>query len=835
MMFPNSNKAVLGMLTKRSLRANRTRNRFVILAILLTTWLITSFFSIGISYTKTIQAENLKLAGTTAEATLTSPTEQQLDKLQTLSYIRQIGLESKVGDVINTLDTGNLRLSLRWVDPGGWNRMRLPSIDNLKGGYPHQEDEIAVPLWILDLMGIKNPKEGMILPLSYTTLQEGVKSQHSSQFVLSGWFKEYSHIRNGSSGELLVSEALAQRYGAGPQQPGMVSIMFKHQGDNDELVARLSEDLDLQAGQKVLPNRPMMSGSSDQLSTLAGYGGIILFVMLSGYLLIYNVLYISVSRDTRYYGLLKTIGMTKRQIVSIVRGQAMRLALVAIPLGLLAGAVTSFAVVPLALGTMSVETGAEISFHPVIFIGTALFAWITTWLGCLKPASIAGKVSPVEAIKYTGNTVKTKSKQSTDGSKLHRLALRNIFRIRKRAVVVFLSLFMGLSTFLIVTTIVISMDTDNLVAQYMEHDFVLENQTMSLGYEGDADQLKITGDMVAELGEMKGITAVYPVYGLFGRMTYDAEVFGKYMDNFAATYHFERPSDKELTAENGRFSGTHISGLDHRQAKELAKKLGIQLDMERFVKGETALLDDMHMGGIAAGGKLQLSMLDGSRRAVFEIGGVGDFSSLVSFHTTAPNVYVSHEGFRKLQENPLIEKVYINTRQEAAAEQISEELKSLIGRDTELKLESRLDLQAELESTKWTLYILGGGIGLMLALIGLLNFVNLMYTGVLARKLEFAVMESIGMTSRQMKKLLLFEGLGYAVISTALISTVGTLLSYGIFSLFVKEADYAVFSFPFVPLGIAIMLVFAVCLTVPLVAYRQINRASIVERLRERE
>lgn len=140
-----------------------------------------------------------------------------------------------------------------------------------------------------------------------------------------------------------------------------------------------------------------------------------------------------------------------------------------------------------------------------------------------------------------------------------------------------------------------------------------------------------------------------------------------------------------------------------------------------------------------------------------------------------------------------------------------------------------------MESAKLTFYIMGGGIALILALIGILNYVNIMYTGVVARKLEFAVMESIGMTSKQMRKLLLFEGAGYAIISTLLISTIGTLISYGAYSLFSQEATYAVFSFPTLPLSIAIVLVFAVCLSVPLIAYKQIKKDSIVERLRQME
>lgn len=834
MMFPNSNTAVITRLTKRSLKANRMRNRFVILAILLTTWLITSFFSIGFSYLKTIEQQNYKLAGTMAQTALNSPTEQQLTKLKELSYIKGIGLQSKVGNVINTPEMGDLSLSLLWYDTAEWNMMRKPAIDGLKGGYPQAKNEITVPAWILERLGIKNPKVGMSLPISYSVVQDGKQSQLDGSFVLSGWFNDYTHIRNSGSGEMLVSEAFAQSYGLDKQQPGRVSIAFKGKGTVDERIARLTGDITLQKNQTLAESSSMKTNSSDRMATLAGYGGIIFFVMLSGYLLIYNVLYISVSKDTRYYGLLKTIGTTRRQIKKMVRGQAMRLALIAIPLGLLAGAVTAFGIVPMALRMTNLETGIELSFHPVIFIGTALFAWLTTLAGCIKPASIAGKVSPVEAVRYTGAVVKAKTKRGTDGSKLHRLALRNIFRIKKRAIVVFLSLFMGLATFLIVTTIVMSMDTDNLVAQSMGNDFVLHNQTMSLGYEGQGSKPVITEKMTADIREMKGVTSAYPLYSLLGTIQYDAAVFRKYVDNFAAAFNIEKPSEEQLEQKDGMFSGSYVSGLETAQLRELVKKSGMKVDVERFEKGEIALLDSMGIEGLATGQSFELSQIDSSVRATFEIGGIGDFGSLESSHRLAPNVYLSRAGIEKLQADPLIKTLYINVNKQSVP-RVSDEIKALAAGSNDLKLESRADLQAQMRSIKGTMYILGGGIGLILAFIGILNFINLMYTGALARKLEFAVMESIGMTSRQMKKLLLFEGTAYALISTVLLSTVGTLLSYGAFSLFVQEADYAVFTFPWVPLVISIMLVFAVCLSVPLIAYRQVKGASIVERLRQIE
>lgn len=147
-----------------------------------------------------------------------------------------------------------------------------------------------------------------------------------------------------------------------------------------------------------------------------------------------------------------------------------------------------------------------------------------------------------------------------------------------------------------------------------------------------------------------------------------------------------------------------------------------------------------------------------------------------------------------------------------------------------------------MEGKKWQLclknhmlYILGGGLSLILALIGILNFVNVMVTGVNTRRREFAVLESIGMTPKQMKRMLALEGLTYAIISCGLVVTLGVAIDIWIFSLFKKQADYAIFTFPAIPLGLSVVIIFAVCILVPVAAYVTTTKDTVTERLRSVE
>ena len=103
----------------------------------------------------------------------------------------------------------------------------------------------------------------------------------------------------------------------------------------------------------------------------------------------------SVAADVRFYGMLKMLGTTRRQIRRLIYGQANRLCLIGIPAGLLLGWLLGKKLVPIFLGIL--EGNHTVSASSVIFIGSAVFAYLTVLISCLRPARLAGKVSPMEA------------------------------------------------------------------------------------------------------------------------------------------------------------------------------------------------------------------------------------------------------------------------------------------------------------------------------------------------------------------------------------------------------------------------------------------------------
>lgn len=135
----------------------------------------------------------------------------------------------------------------------------------------------------------------------------------------------------------------------------------------------------------------------------------------------------------------------------------------------------------------------------------------------------------------------------------------------------------------------------------------------------------------------------------------------------------------------------------------------------------------------------------------------------------------------------------------------------------------------------FTIRLLSGGVSGILILIGVINFINVMLTGIFTRRTELAVMESVGMTQKQVRRMLMLEGIYYAGITLVLILTLGSGILYLVGFMTEKTADYAVYRYPWGWLAILSSLIFAICILAPILVYRVAAKESITARLRHME
>lgn len=829
-MFTKETRSIIKKLTGRITAVQRSRNKYIVIAIALTTMLIASVLSIGMSYQKSNEMQQIRLMGTTAHVAVTHPNPEQIKKLHTLSYVKTVGLQHNVGLVKNTPKMGDTTLSLHWYDKTEWQKFRVPANVDIVGSYPQKYNEVMVPLWVLHKMGIDHPQIGMEIPLGYY-LGKDKRFPHNETFILSGYATEYLYIRSGNVGAVYVSDEFAKKSGNSVETNGAASVAYKDSKHIEKYNEQLAKDLSLLEGQKVKTVPMYDSSGTESRATALALVAVIVFIMFTGFLLIYNVFNISVSKDTRFYGLLKTIGTSPSQLKKIVMGQALRHAAIGIPMGLAVGAILSFAAVPMALSLFDLETGAEISFNPIIFLGAAFFALLTTITGAFKSANIAASISPVEALRFTGHQSRGKHKRSMGGGRPSRMAWRNIFRERKSAMVVLLSLTLGITTFMMITTLISSMNTDNYIASYVKNDFILKNNTLnSIGNaSGTSEKQKFDSALLKRLKEIKGITNLRTTMMEKMSIKYDPGQFSKHVDWFCKKFGIkEKPTEQQL---QDNFWG-YIIGIDSRYIEELNKVSEKPIDVGAFKRGDIALIGTDNPDLYSNVGVMDVSVSSEGKSSKMALGGFVPWGFEYAGGGMAPNIYVSEEKLEKLAADPKIYKVNMDI-EDGREKEALEEIKALTDDDHEISRTSRLEQQETMSDTKLMMYILGGGIALVLASIGILNFINVMATGVMARKIEFAILESVGMTKRQLRRMLMLEGLGYAGITTLCVGTLGSMATYRIFKLFQQQADYAIFTAPIIPLLVVMAAVFIICAITPGIVYKSFGSDSVVARLRE--
>lgn len=151
-----------------------------------------------------------------------------------------------------------------------------------------------------------------------------------------------------------------------------------------------------------------------------------------------------------------------------------------------------------------------------------------------------------------------------------------------------------------------------------------------------------------------------------------------------------------------------------------------------------------------------------------------------------------------------------------------------------LSITSRSSMAAQYERETRASAVMGNVVSIVIALVGVLNFVNSMVTAIVSRRKEFAMMQSVGMTKKQLCRLLVYEGLDYAC-STLLISYALSAFAVGVGVRAMVEGGFTTFRFTLMPLVVCtpVLLVFA--LLVPYLCFRNIEKASLVERLRAAE
>ncbi len=845
------------VLNRRTFRQNKGRNLVAVLAIILTTLMFTTLFVLSQSMSRNIIEMTFRQTGYDGQASFKSITEEQAAKIAAHPDVAETGYSMVVG-IGQGKELSGRQVEIRFADESYAEHSFAKPVT---GRMPQAADEIALDNIVLDKLGIPHELGQRVTLEWIADFQE--EENRVSEFTLCGFWEgnesSYASMAwvSREFAEDVTEQLEAADSGAAEEVPDsrlagicMGQVNLYSDREIEKTMDRILEDTgltELEYGVN-LAYDPDMNRMAAQES-LPMYLGMIL-VFVAGYLIIYNIFQISVTTDIQFYGKLKTLGMTARQLKRLIYGQAGRLCLLGIPVGMVLGYLLGMVLVPV---WIQMED-ARVSVSPLIFIGSAAFAGMTVLISCMRPARMAGNVSPMEALRYNdvqrgGRSVKRRS----GSAGLSALAWSNLGRNRKRTVTVICSLTLGLTLMSAFYARNAAFDMEKYLEELMLSDFQMDQATSEeymKGYDPYGDTLH--PELIAQVEALEGLEGIGYEYSHETEIALSEQTIANmqafYTDDVLADWASYDPVGPQSIQEavDEKSAGAVVYGLDGIVLDAYtaeAHVLAGSYDAEQFATGKYAIAAGLAMTKeegqtlptVSVGDTVEIEGQEYTIMAVLDEFSVVTEGAKEGGAENKNRHYlefiVPMETFRTRWPQNTPRKIFFDVEDAHldAAQEMLDRYSAETGEN--IPLTTRASKAAQYRRETRSSAVMGNVVSIVIALVGVLNFVNSMVTSIVSRRKEFAMMQSVGMTKSQLCKLLVWEGMDYAWI-TLLCTYVISSLAVGIGVRAMVEGGFTTFRFTLLPLVICTppLLLFAVL--VPYLCFHNLEKDSLVERLR---
>lgn len=566
---------------------------------------------------------------------------------------------------------------------------------------------------------------------------------------------------------------------------------------------------------------------------------VVIIIVLTSVYCIKNSFDISISEKIRQYGMLSSIGATKKQIRKSVHFEAAIMGLIGIPLGVIFGNLAGVILIRLSNYLLRDSLNIGLVYAPSVAatVIAVLFAIVTVYFSAMGSARSAGRITPMEAIRNQKEITLKKNKLKTPKliSKIWGIggviSYKNIKRNRKKYRTTTVSIVICTVTFIVVSyfmsmlfsTISLSYDTDkaNVVA-YVESVEDYDKLESDIGSLENIDDFNILKD------------------GVF------------YNRNIPLTKDFEDYTDELQVDELGK-NQIIVSGVSDKTFQELARENGIkaedgvgilvnkvvyEIDTDQVrEKGEVNTFD------CKAGDVMEVSDVtyedEDTDNAEAEDSGEEDFTYgpvhsikigaimedriLGTMNSTSYSfLYVSMSTFDSIGETEGI-RPFVNIVT-SKADTVQSDIEKLFNSDQNVSDYSVNNKDANTKTVQ-QFYLLVGifayGLIIVIALIGITNIINTLGTSMELRSREFATLRSVGMTNSQFSRMVRLESLFTAGKSLIIGNAVGLIISYGL-NRFMSQMDTVIIYQP--PVKACILTIVVVMILIYAIIRSSMNR-----------
>lgn len=821
-------------LARKELLAQRVTSALILLAILLST-MMTAVIGQSIGILSAMRQQQAIAIDGKRHAGFVQMDAVQMETLENDPRLSFVGTYVVLGNVRldNTLILG---LSEFQEDVCAV----YPSISTVKEGrLPKAPMEIALPEDVLGYLGFSG-KLGDTIPLSLSkALRHGVETQSydfAAEFTLVG-ITESNYLNyaagavNGIVGSGTAKLLLPEEYFY-YNVDVCVADKGAFQSTIDDLTTTLNvHELDttynilyLEAlGIRYSAEAADVAGVSDAGFSLMLAAGILLgtLLLLAAGLVIYNILKIAVSRRTAQYGVLRAIGADKSQLYFLVSAQVLLLCAAGIPLGLLLGTLSAKGILTAATGLLSPEIFlardageldrliAENSGGKSLFLlASAAVTLIFALTAALPAARYAARVTPTVAM--AGSKVKIR-RRSRKQKKIHNFeafyARLNLKRSRGRTAVTVLSLVMSITVFIALQGAVGLLDTAGGGVAEHYGDYSITNE--SAGFSQEEYQAIRDDTRVAELTAMQFSlyeqgTDGYPVGIGFGFPLQPAETF-------------------QAVGLNETYWDKAFSSLSPEVLEKLKAGEGcmVRNPLPLVFEGQEIPRTSIQTGDVisVAGRELEvLATLDGYD-TYLSVGNNGFVNGV--------QVVVNEKLYAALTGKTAYNWLLPALAPGVDREEFDAAVEDLAGRIPGTLWLSYEDTDRQLAESFQQIQFLAWGLIIFVAMIGLLNIINTVYTNIHTRIGEIGMQRAIGMSAGSLFKIFLWEGAYYGLLAAGIGSAAGYICT--IFVEAAKTDTVQMVAVPIVPIVEATVLATLACLVATCIPLRRISKMSIVD------
>lgn len=875
-MIKVDNKKAILNITKKYMLVNRRRNIIGIIAIILTTLLFTTIFTITGIIKNSIEEQTFRQTGGNYHGVFKGLNSSEKDDLIKDSKMVSPGYRLFLGIGINK-EFSKSQVEVSYIeDVITQGLFSSPTFGNLPR---NNTNELACDSKVLELLKIK-PQLGEKISLK---VRLGNGEIIEDEFILSGWWKYDEAL---FANQVIVPESYILSQLKNYQETeydltGKMDLYFylrsdKHiEDDIREIAKRQGYQIDDKKSNNYVNYGVNWSYLGNRLNENISIGlvvailSVISLIFVSGYMIIFNIFQISVTQDIRFYALLKTIGTTKKQIRKIVLLQGLILSLIGIPLGVVVGYGLGTALSTV-VSKMLNNINIYYSYNILVIIFSIFFSFATVIASCIRPGIIASKISPVEGVNYVEKSRTTRTKKKVNKFSILSLSLENIKRSKKRSVLVVISLTLATILFQSTLNFVKGFSMEKYLDNWIVSDFILGKASYFNNLKLKPIQyLTLSENSISDVD--KGIPMVESgrIYtGMNAQISLTKDEIQSYRGNKFDSEEYDYLEALEKDKEGKLFDYINLYGMDEFPLSKLNVFQGDLSNLDKIDNGIVAIYKNDDYGNLIEnsnikklGDKVKIrqyagykvvdrnsyrEVLDWEGRDLNEI-----FFEPLEFYDREYTVValatmkhsMSYRYYGNLQfvmdtktmdinldGNKVM--TYLFDVEEGQDEKVETFLKEYTKNNQDLDYESKIGYINSFKEFRGVFLILGMGLSSILAVIAIVNFFNTIATSIIWRRREFATLEAIGMTKKQINKMVILEGAFYIILSLILF----LLLIFAI-DLFILNNINKILWFyskkTYYIGGIVIYTIYLVIgILVPLWSFSKIQKESIVERLK---